>query len=123
MTVEPLSVRRCAHVLLVAAVAALAGCGGGGSGGGGAAVFLPAASPAPFDKTPVASAQIDAAVAKLDGLADEVMRRTKIPGMAVAVVKDGQVVYAKGFGVRRVGSPEQVDADTVFQLASMSKPM
>lgn len=51
------------------------------------------------------------------------MRRSKVPGMAVAVVKDGKVVYAKGFGVRRIGSPERVDADTVFQLASMSKPI
>ena len=125
MIVKPIPVCRCLHALFLAAGAALAGCGGGGGGG---AAFLPPAStgtptPAPFNTTPVASAQVDAAVAKLDGLADEVMRRTKIPGMAVAVVKDGQVVYAKGFGVRRVGSPERIDADTVFQLASMSKPI
>jgi CubicO group peptidase (beta-lactamase class C family) len=41
--------------------------------------------------------------------------------MAVAVVKDGKTVYAKGFGIRRVGAPDKVDADTVFQLASLSK--
>jgi len=113
------------HALFLTAGAALAGCGGG-SGGGGGGVFLPPASsstPAPFNTTPVASAQINAAVAKLDGVAEEVLRRTKVPGMAVAVVKDGQVVYAKGFGVRRLGSPERIDADTVFQLASMSKPI
>lgn len=113
------------YALFLTAGAALAGCGGGGGGGGGG-VFLPPASsstPAPFDTTPVASAQINAAVAKLDGVAEEVMRRTKVPGMAVAVVNDGQVVYAKGFGVRRLGSPERIDADTVFQIASMSKPI
>ncbi len=34
-----------------------------------------------------------------------------------------QVVYAEGFGVREGGKPEKVDADTVFQLASVSKPI
>jgi len=43
--------------------------------------------------------------------------------MAVAVVQDGQIVFAKGYGVREVGKPETVDADTVFQLASVSKPI
>jgi CubicO group peptidase (beta-lactamase class C family) len=129
MTLEPVYVRRCVHALFLAAGAALAGCGGGGGGGGGGGAAIPPASssgtstPGAFVATPIASAQIDAAVAKLDGLAEEVMRRTKVPGMAVAVVKDGQVVYAKGFGVRKVGSPERIDADTVFQLASMSKPI
>ena len=41
--------------------------------------------------------------------------------MAVAVVRGGQTVYAEGFGVREVGKPERVDADTVFQIASVSK--
>jgi CubicO group peptidase (beta-lactamase class C family) len=116
-------VRRCAHALFLAAGAALTGCGGGGSMNLSVAALGATPSPAPINTTPVASSQIDAAVAKLDQLAGDVMQRSKIPGMAVAVVKDGQVVYAKGFGVRRVGSPERVDADTVFQLASVSKPI
>jgi CubicO group peptidase (beta-lactamase class C family) len=41
--------------------------------------------------------------------------------MAVAVVHGGKTVYAKGFGVREVGKDDKVDADTVFQLASLSK--
>ncbi|MCJ8142609.1 serine hydrolase [Ancylobacter sp. A5.8] len=60
-------------------------------------------------------------MAQLDGLADALMTKTGIPGMAVAVVRDGKTVYAKGFGIRRVGAPDKVDADTVFQLASLSK--
>ena len=63
------------------------------------------------------------AVGKLDGLAEELMRRSGIPGMAVAVVHDGKTLYAKGFGVRDARSGEKVDADTVFQLASLSKPL
>ncbi|HUH40455.1 MAG TPA: serine hydrolase, partial [Castellaniella sp.] len=61
------------------------------------------------------------AVAQLDTMAAEVMRRSGIPGMAVAVVHQGRTVYAKGFGVRRLGDPTPVDANTVFQLASLSK--
>lgn len=73
--------------------------------------------------TSVPPGQIDRAIARLDGLAGDIMRKTQIPGLAVAVVRDGKTVYAKGFGVRRVGSPAKVDADTVFQLASLSKPV
>jgi CubicO group peptidase (beta-lactamase class C family) len=41
--------------------------------------------------------------------------------MAVAVVRDGKTVYARGFGVRRAGETALVDRETVFQLASLSK--
>ena len=78
-------------------------------------------SPAQYALTKPSEAQITAAVGKLDGIAADVMRRTGIPGMAVAVVHGGKVVYARGFGVREVGKPEKIDPDTVFQLASVSK--
>ncbi len=63
------------------------------------------------------------AVAKLDGIAEDLMKSSGIPGMAVAVVHGGKTIYAKGFGVRDTRNPERVDADTVFQLASLSKPI
>ena len=66
---------------------------------------------------------VDNAVAKLDGIADELMKKSGIPGMAVAVVHGGKTVYAKGFGVRDIKTGEKVDPDTVFQLASLSKPL
>lgn len=47
----------------------------------------------------------------------------KIPGMAVGIVKDGKVIYAKGFGEKRLGSGEKVDEHTVFGIASASKNM
>ena len=77
--------------------------------------------PAQYALTKPSEAQITAAVGKLDGIAADVMRRTGIPGMAIAVVHGGKVMYAKGFGVREVGKPDKVDPDTVFQLASVSK--
>jgi CubicO group peptidase (beta-lactamase class C family) len=66
---------------------------------------------------------VDNAVRKLDGIADELMRKSGIPGMAVAVVHGGKTVYAKGFGVKDVRTGDKVDTDTVFQLASLSKPL
>jgi CubicO group peptidase (beta-lactamase class C family) len=89
------------------------------AGGGVAAAQSPSATPA----VPVSPAQIDAAIAQLDGIAQEQMQETGVPGMAIAVVHGDRVVYARGFGVRKAGTSEPVDADTVFQLASVSKPV
>ena len=80
-------------------------------------------SPPEVSAVSVPSGQIDNAIGELDALAAKAMSRSGIPGMAVAVVRDGKVAYAKGFGVRKVGEPAAVDADTVFQLASLSKPI
>ncbi len=68
-------------------------------------------------------AQVNAAVGQLDTLTRQTLDRTHVPGMAIAVVHKDQVVYLKGFGVREVGKPDLIDPDTVFQLASMSKPL
>ncbi|MEV0295052.1 serine hydrolase [Nocardia sp. NPDC050710] len=66
---------------------------------------------------------VEVAVEKLDGLAESLLAESGIPGMAVAVVHGGKTVYSKGFGVREAGHDERVDADTVFQLASVSKSL
>ena len=71
----------------------------------------------------IPAGRVDDAVAKLDGLADDLMKHSGIPGMAVAVVHDGKIVYAKGFGVKDVRTGAKVDPDTVFQIASLSKPV
>ena len=88
-----------------------------------AAVTVNAQSPSAVSAVEIPPGQIDAAVAKLDGVVTDAMQRSGVPGVAVAVVKDDRVVYSKGFGVRRVGSTEPVDQNTVFQLASVSKPI
>ncbi|AMJ64552.1 serine hydrolase [Hymenobacter sp. PAMC 26628] len=49
------------------------------------------------------------------------LRLWDIPGLAVVVVKGGQVVAAEGFGVRVVSEPEPVDANTLFMIASNTK--
>jgi CubicO group peptidase (beta-lactamase class C family) len=68
-------------------------------------------------------AKVDNALAKLDGQIQAAMESTGLPGMAVAVVYRDEVVYSKGFGVREVGKPEEINPDTVFQVASVSKPL
>ena len=57
----------------------------------------------------------------IDRLVERTMAAYQVPGIAVGVVKDGRLVYAKGFGVRELGKPGKVDADTLFQIASNTK--
>ena len=57
----------------------------------------------------------------LDGYVAEVLETFQVPGIALTIVKDGQVVVAKGYGVRELGQPAPVDAETKFGIASNSK--
>jgi CubicO group peptidase (beta-lactamase class C family) len=67
--------------------------------------------------------KIRAALPEMEKLAIKAVKDSGVPGLAVAVVYRDQVVYLKGFGVRKAGKSETVDADTIFQIASMSKPI
>src|SRR5258708_7786931 len=75
---------------------------------------------------PIKPQMITDAVEFLDTtLIGHVMSQTGVPGLAAAVVHDGELLYAKGFGVRDVstGAPVDPEGATVFQLASVSKPL
>jgi len=69
---------------------------------------------------PFASAQI-AAPKDLDAYVERVRREFEVPGIALAIVKDGKVVVAKGYGVRKLGELAPVDARTLFGIASNTK--
>jgi CubicO group peptidase (beta-lactamase class C family) len=69
------------------------------------------------------SRKVNAAIAELDQVAERALKKTGVPGMSVVVVHKDRVVYLKGFGVRAAGKEALVNADTVFQLASVSKPL
>jgi CubicO group peptidase (beta-lactamase class C family) len=58
------------------------------------------------------------APADLDAYAARVLKEFEVPGLAVAIVKDGKVVLAKGYGVRKYGEPAPVDENTLFGIAS-----
>jgi CubicO group peptidase (beta-lactamase class C family) len=61
------------------------------------------------------------AISEIDRLAAEQVDKQVLPGLAISIVHGGKVVYSKGFGLRQVGKPEAINADTVFPLASISK--
>ncbi|WP_371615078.1 serine hydrolase [Streptomyces sp. NBC_00454] len=89
----------------------------------GTAAAATTPSPPPQPKAQLTDAQVDRAVHRLDQTVADMMRSTGVPGISVAVVHDDHVIYLKGFGVRRVGEPGAIGPDTVFQLASVSKPI
>src|SRR5262245_4354319 len=68
-----------------------------------------------------AYAQSAAIPADLDAYISRVLQTFEVPGIGLAIVKDGKVVLAKGYGVRRVGDPAPVDARTLFGIASNTK--
>ncbi len=72
---------------------------------------------------PIPPQRIPAAVNRLDEIIGNALSRTGVPGLAAAVVHEGKLLYAKGFGVRDVDQPGAVDPATVFHLASLSKPL
>jgi CubicO group peptidase (beta-lactamase class C family) len=59
--------------------------------------------------------------AKTDDYVRAAMKRWEVPGAAIAAVQDGKVVFARGYGVRRIGTDEAVTKDTVFSIASCTK--
>ena len=62
-----------------------------------------------------------AAPADLDAYVARVMKTFEVPGISLAIVKDGQIVVAKGYGVRKLGEPAAVDSKTLFGIASNTK--
>jgi CubicO group peptidase (beta-lactamase class C family) len=113
MTPVPPTVSDARRRLLETALATLlAGCGG--------VRVMPHAATG-LDTAAVPNKNVDLAVRQLDQLVTEVMSMSGVPGMAVAVVRNDETIYAKGFGTRLIGTRAAVDADTVFQLASVSK--
>ena len=56
-----------------------------------------------------------------DEYAEKALRDWEVPGMAIAVVKDDKIVFAKGYGVRKIGETTPVDEKTLFAIGSSSK--
>lgn len=62
-------------------------------------------------------------VATFDSLAETMRLDWQVPGLAVAVIRDGRLLLAKGYGVRELGGADAVGADTLFAAASTTKAM
>src|SRR5690606_30068533 len=59
--------------------------------------------------------------ANLETRVRDLLAEHGIPGMALTIVEDGRAVHAQGYGVRQLGAPDPVDADTIFQTGSTGK--
>jgi CubicO group peptidase (beta-lactamase class C family) len=71
-----------------------------------------------------ANAQIaDPKITELDAYVAKAVRDWQAPGLAIAVVKDGKVVFEKGYGLREVSKPAAFDTSTVSAIASTTKAM
>jgi CubicO group peptidase (beta-lactamase class C family) len=71
----------------------------------------------------ISAESINSALAQLDPYIHSSLASTRVPGVSVAVVYNDQVVFLRGYGIRKVGETAQVDPDTVFEIASFSKPI
>jgi len=83
----------------------------------------PAMDPTTQSLVPIPASRVADAVGALDDIIGQLLAVTGVPGLAASVVHKGQVLYAKGFGVRDISTGAPVDAKTVFHLASVSKSL
>lgn len=95
----------------------------------GCCALLAFASSAVAQTPPVAAIPVDATVsaalpaqlADFDAYVESARKTFDVPGIAVAIVKDGKVVLERGFGLRELGQSAPVDARTLFAIASNTK--
>lgn len=69
----------------------------------------------------ICSAQTKVDLKKLEDYIENARVSLNIPGLAIAIVKNDSVVLCKGFGIRELGKTEEVDCNTNFAIASLSK--
>lgn len=70
---------------------------------------------------PVYTPELDHFIQDFNTLASDMFTKSKSPGAAIAIVKNGRIVYAKGFGVKKVNTNDSIDIHTTFRIASVSK--
>ena len=108
--------RRAAALLVLVAVLAAGLAAAPTAAAGAAAADDPYVWPVPHER-------IRAAVDDVGAIVRRAQRRSGVPGIAVAVVDHGRVVLAKGYGTTNTRDGRRVDADTAFEVASLSKPI
>ena len=75
----------------------------------------------PAETANALSAALPSHLQDFDAYVEGVRKQFDVPGIAVAIIKDGKVVLERGFGVRELGQPAPVDAHTLFAIASNTK--
>src|SRR5690349_12467420 len=102
--------------IIPALAAALSACGGQPTTPPGS----PVTSTQP--EIPITGARVPG-MGSYDQIISDLMRKYAIPGGAVAVVRDGKLIYARGFGYADVENKTLVQPDALFRIASVSKPI
>lgn len=59
---------------------------------------------------------------RLEPLIEKTMRENRMPGFAIGIVENGKVIYAKGFGVAKLGENKPITTQSIFHMASVTKP-
>jgi N-acyl-D-amino-acid deacylase len=102
---------------MILAIVALAACGSASDNGTPTTPAVPVTPAMPISGTAVPG------MANVDLAISDVMTRWGIPGGAVGIMKDGRLVYARGFGYADVESQKVATPDALFRIASVSKPV
>jgi N-acyl-D-amino-acid deacylase len=113
-TVRPTAVT----TLLTACLAVLPSCGGAPS----ALPVSPSAASLTSQEIPITGAAVPG-MGSYDQVFSDLMRKHSIPGGAVAVLRDGKLIYARGFGFADVEKKTPVQPDALFRIASVSKTL
>jgi CubicO group peptidase (beta-lactamase class C family) len=72
---------------------------------------------------PVIAQSPDTLAKRVEAAVTQSMHEQKIPGLAIGVVRDGRLVYARGFGLMDIGKPDRpITTETLFHMASITKP-
>ena len=69
----------------------------------------------------VSSASAQLSSVQIDSVVEKTLKTFDVPGIAVAVVKDGKIIHAKGYGVRSLNTMQKMNEHTLFGVASNSK--
>jgi beta-lactamase class C len=85
------------------------------------AAAVPAASVPAAVQEPAAPLPVGFDVREFEAMAQTLVAGQRVPGLALAIVKDGKVLSARGYGITDTAAAEPVDGHTVFRLASLSK--
>ena len=112
------SSRRSSRLTRIACLAVVLSCGGEPT----AAPVTPPETPPPQSEFPITGAAMPG-MAPFEKSVHDIMRKYGLPGGAFALVRDGKLIYARGFGYADVENKTPVEPDALFRIASVSKPL
>jgi CubicO group peptidase (beta-lactamase class C family) len=59
-------------------------------------------------------------IAKLEMVIPQLMEKAEVPGLSIAVIRDGKILWSRGFGIKNTKTGEPVTEDTIFEAASLT---